>query len=125
MLAKFQNRINATRFHFSVHVHSLQPWPAGSRGIAVGWQRGKRRRGATKSVLPLPNPDKLGTVVRFNEKFDLVSTLYKVRMCKVVQIYSSRQILGPSSNFTSLGTGSRQEIAAGPVQEEVPHPSHS
>lgn len=79
MFAKFKNRINATRFTFSIHVHSLQPWPGTSKAIAIGWQRGKRRRGATNSVLPLPNKEKLGTVVRFNEKFSLTSTLYKVR----------------------------------------------
>lgn len=79
MLAKFRNRINATKFEFTVHCHTLQPWPGGSKAIAIGWQRGKRRRGATSSVLPLPNKDKLGTVVRLNEKFTLTSTLYKVR----------------------------------------------
>lgn len=71
--------MNATRFEFNIHVHTLQPWPTGSKAVAIGWQRGKRRRGATNSVLPLPNKDGLGTVVRFNEKFSLTSTLYKVR----------------------------------------------
>lgn len=79
MLQKFRNRINATRFEFTIHVHTLQPWPAGSKAVAIGWQRGKRRRGATSSVLPLPSKDKLGTVVRLNEKFTLTSSLYKVR----------------------------------------------
>uniref|UniRef100_A0A383VEV2 C2 NT-type domain-containing protein n=1 Tax=Tetradesmus obliquus TaxID=3088 RepID=A0A383VEV2_TETOB len=78
MLQKFRNRINATRFEFTIHVHTLQPWPAGSKAVAIGWQRGKRRRGATSSVLPLPSKDKLGTVVRLNEKFTLTSSLYKV-----------------------------------------------
>ena len=80
MFSKWKSRLNATRFEFSIHVHTLQPWPAqqSSRAIAIGWQRGKRRRGATSSVLPLPNKDGMGTVVRFNEKFSLTSTLYKV-----------------------------------------------
>lgn len=79
MFSKWKSRLSATRFEFTVHVHTLQPWPAGSKAVAIGWQRGKRRRGATNSVLPLPNKDGLGTVVRFNEKFSLTSTLYKVR----------------------------------------------
>lgn len=79
LIQKFRNRINATQFVFSIHVHTLQPWPAGNKAIAIGWQRGKRRRGATSSVLPLPSKDKLGTVVRFNEKFMLSSSLYRVR----------------------------------------------
>ncbi|KAF8057725.1 hypothetical protein HT031_005909 [Scenedesmus sp. PABB004] len=48
-----------------------------SKAIAIGWQRGKRRRGATASVLPLPSKDGGGTVVRFNEKFMLTSSLYR------------------------------------------------
>lgn len=45
----------------------------------IGWQRGKRRRGATASVLPVPSPDRSGsTVVRFNERINFKSTLYKV-----------------------------------------------
>jgi hypothetical protein len=79
MFSKWKSRLNATRFEFMVHVHTLQPWPTGSKAVAIGWQRGKRRRGATNSVLPLPNKEGLGTVVRFNEKFSLTSTLYKVR----------------------------------------------
>eukprot|EP00877_Chromochloris_zofingiensis_P005908 jgi/Chrzof1/1570/Cz10g12240.t1 len=77
MFAKLKNRFNATRFEFTLHVHSLQPWPAGNKAIAIGWQRGKRRKGATNSVFPLPTPEKLGTVVRFNEKFNVSATLYK------------------------------------------------
>jgi hypothetical protein len=77
MFSKWKSRLNATRFEFMVHVHSLQPWPAGSKAIAIGWQRGKKRRGATNSVAPL-SKDGAGTVVRFNEKFSLTSTLYKV-----------------------------------------------
>ena len=78
LATKLKQRINATRFEFAVHVHSLQPWPTGNKAIAIGWQRGKRRRGATTSVFPLPSNDKGGTVVRFNDSFKLSSTLYKV-----------------------------------------------
>lgn len=92
MFSKWKSRLNATRFEFSLHVHTLQPWPAGSKAVAIGWQRGKRRRGATNSVLPLPNKDGAGTVVRFNEKFSLTSTLYKVRgncfCCAVASAHS-------------------------------------
>lgn len=77
MLSRIRGRLNATRFEFTVHVHVLQPWPAGDRAIAIGWQRGKRRRGATKSLVPQPAPGKLGNVVRFNEHFNLPATLYK------------------------------------------------
>jgi hypothetical protein len=81
-MQKLKNQFNATRFDFQLHVHTLQPWPAGNKGIAIGWQRGKRRRGATASVLPVPNDvgDRGGsTVVRFNERINFKSTLYKVR----------------------------------------------
>jgi hypothetical protein len=80
MLRQLKNHFNATRFEFQLHVHSLQPWPATSKGIAVGWQRGKRRRGATATVTPAPGPELGGaTVVRFNERIGFKSTLYKVR----------------------------------------------
>lgn len=75
---KWGQRFSATRFEFQVHVHSLQPWPASHKAIAVGWQRGKKRRGATSSVFPLPAPGKEGTVVRFNERFTVNATMYKV-----------------------------------------------
>lgn len=79
MFKKWGQRFNATRFEYAIHVHSLQPWPASHKAIAIGWQRGKKRRGATSSVFPLPAPDKQGTVVRFNERFTLNATMYKVR----------------------------------------------
>jgi len=77
---KLKNHFNATRFDFQLHVHTLQPWPAGNKAIAIGWQRGKRRRGATTSVQPVPSDARSGgTVVRFNERINFKSTLYKVR----------------------------------------------
>jgi len=80
MLKSIKNRFNATRFDFSIHIHTLQPWPVGNKAIAIGWQRGKKRRGATNSVMPLPtNRGGAGTVVRFNDKIQFKATLYKVR----------------------------------------------
>jgi hypothetical protein len=91
-MLKLKNRFNAVRFDFQLHVHSLQPWPATSRAVAIGWQRGRRRRGATASVLPLPPGQAVGggadvaggsagggTLVRFNERIRFKATLYKVR----------------------------------------------
>ncbi|KAI8469921.1 MAG: hypothetical protein J3K34DRAFT_511741 [Monoraphidium minutum] len=64
--------LTATRFDFEVHIHSLHPWPAGGGAIAVGWQRGKRRRGATAAALPLASGrgggGGGGVVVQFNER---------------------------------------------------------
>ena len=51
----------------------------------MGWQRGKRRRGAPRSVYPSTAPGKLGCVVRFNEKFDLPASLYKVTQATALQ----------------------------------------
>lgn len=80
-MMKIKNRFNATRFDFQLHVHTLQPWPSGNKAIAIGWQRGKRRRGATNSIMPVPSSERGGsTVVRFNERINFKSTLYKVRM---------------------------------------------
>jgi hypothetical protein len=73
-------QFNATRFDFQLHIHTLQPWPAGHRAIAIGWQRGKRRRGATESVVPAPSGERGGaTVVRINERIRFKATLYKAR----------------------------------------------
>lgn len=81
--SKVKQKLTATRFEFSFVVHNLAPWPEGARAIAVGYQRGKRRRGATRSVYPSRQPGRLGAVVRFNERFDMPVTLYKVRArCK-------------------------------------------
>ncbi len=74
---KFKNRLNASRFEFTVSVHMLQPWPAGSKAIAIGWQRGKKRRGATSAIYPHANPGKLDCSLKFNEKFSVPVTLYK------------------------------------------------
>ncbi len=79
LVQKFKNRVNAVKFEFSIHLHTLQPWPASTRGIAIGWQRGQRRRGATSSVAPLQSKSGSSTVVRFNERFNLSSSLYRVR----------------------------------------------
>ena len=77
-MLKLKQRFSATRFDFQLHIHTLQPWPAGDKAIAIGWQRGKRRRGATASVLPAPTGVPGGaTVVRFNERINFKSTLYK------------------------------------------------
>ncbi|KIY95109.1 hypothetical protein MNEG_12851 [Monoraphidium neglectum] len=77
-MMKLKQRFNATRFDFQLHVHTLQPWPSGNKAIAIGWQRGKRRRGATNSIMPVPSSERGGsTVVRFNERINFKSTLYK------------------------------------------------
>lgn len=75
---KLKNKISATRFEYAFVIHSLQPWPAGNRAVAIGYQRGKRRRGATRSVYASSAPGRLGSVVRFNERFEMPVTLYKV-----------------------------------------------
>jgi hypothetical protein len=80
MMKSIKNHFNATRFDFQLHFHTLQPWPAGNKAVAIGWQRGKKRRGATGSVMPLPAPGGGGgTLVRFNERVSFKATLYKVR----------------------------------------------
>jgi hypothetical protein len=43
-MMKIKNRFNATRFDFQLHVHTLQPWPAGNK--AIGAAPGRGRRGA-------------------------------------------------------------------------------
>jgi hypothetical protein len=75
---KLQNRLTATKFEFSLVIHNLQPWPSSNKAIAIGYQRGKTKRGATRSVFPSSAPGRLGSVVRFNERFELPVTLYKV-----------------------------------------------
>jgi hypothetical protein len=79
-MLKLRSRFNAVRFEFQLHIHSLQPWPATTRPLAIGWQRGRRRRGATASVLPLPAGAAPGggSLVRFNERVRFKATLYKV-----------------------------------------------
>lgn len=73
------DKLSAQRFEYAITIHNLQPWPAGNRAVAIGWQRGSKRRGATRSVYASTAPGRLGNVVRFNEKFELTATLYKVR----------------------------------------------
>jgi len=75
--SKFKNKLSATRFEYTFTIHNLTPWPSGNRAIAIGWQRGKSKRGATRSVYPSTAPGRLGAVVRFNEKFDVSASLYK------------------------------------------------
>ena len=76
---KLKDKLNAQRFEYNITIHNLQPWPdSGNRAVAIGWQRGKDKRGATKSVYPSNQPGKLGCVARFNDRFTLVSTLYRV-----------------------------------------------
>ncbi|GAX79856.1 hypothetical protein CEUSTIGMA_g7296.t1 [Chlamydomonas eustigma] len=75
--SKLSNKLLATKFTFTFTIHNLSPWPQGHRAIAVGWQRGKKKRGATRSVYPSTAPGRIGSVVRFNEKFELSASLYK------------------------------------------------
>lgn len=78
--SKVKDKLSATRFDYTLTIHNLQPWPAGNRAIAVGWQRGKKKRGATRSVYASTAPGRLGHIVRFNERFEISATLYKVRV---------------------------------------------
>jgi hypothetical protein len=78
---KLKDKLSAVRFEYTLTIHNLSPWPdSGNRAVAIGWQRGKKKRGATRSVYPSSQPGKLGNVARFNEKFELSATLYKVRV---------------------------------------------
>ncbi len=88
---RFKNRLNATRFEFTVSVHMLQPWPAGSKAIAIGWQRGKKRRGATSAIYPHANPGKLDCSLKFNEKFTVPATLYKASTTVFMLAWSAYQ----------------------------------
>lgn len=88
---KVKQKLTATRFEFSFVVHNLSPWPEGARAIAIGYQRGKRRRGATRSVYPSRQPGRLGAVVRFNERFDMPVTLYKARLGDMTLALVSRR----------------------------------
>lgn len=45
----------AVKFEFHIQVHQLGPWPAGNKPIAVGWQRGSKRKGVTNPTLPSQN----------------------------------------------------------------------
>lgn len=74
---KLANKLAATKFVFTFTIHNLNPWPHAQRAIAVGWQRGKKKRGATRSVYPSSTPGRIGSVVRFNEKFEVPASLYK------------------------------------------------
>ena len=101
-------KLLATKFNYTLTIHNLSPWPQGHRAIAIGWQSkrcnwcamfcwrcmrlssidifsatyfhvgGKKKRGATRSVYPSTAPGRIGAVVRFNEKFDVSASLYKV-----------------------------------------------
>ncbi|KAG1668741.1 hypothetical protein FOA52_014287 [Chlamydomonas sp. UWO 241] len=75
--SKAVDRLNAKKFVFGFTVHSLAPWPHGNRAIAVGWQRGKEKRGATRSVYPSTAPGRMGAVIRINERFEVPASLYK------------------------------------------------
>jgi hypothetical protein len=79
MFGKLKTKVTAQKFIFTFHIHVLQPWPPGPKLLAVGWQRGKNRRGSTRAVNPTGMPGRLGALVKFNESFELPATLYKVR----------------------------------------------
>ena len=36
--SKVTNKLFATKFLFTLTIHSLTPWPQGHRAIAIGWQ---------------------------------------------------------------------------------------
>ncbi|CAD7696243.1 unnamed protein product [Ostreobium quekettii] len=78
MLNKFKKRSGAVRFQFSLRVHSLAPWPAVDKAVAIGWQRGskKNKRGATASKMPQQMAGRLGAAVEFEESFQLSATMY-------------------------------------------------
>ncbi|KAG1676958.1 hypothetical protein FOA52_014834 [Chlamydomonas sp. UWO 241] len=75
--SKLASKISATKFIYTFTVHNLTPWPHVQRAVAIGWQRGKSKRGATRSVYPSTAPGRIGSVVRFNEKFDVQASLFK------------------------------------------------
>ena len=54
---------------------------------------GKKKRGATRSVYPSTAPGRIGAVVRFNEKFDVSASLYKVGLPMLAMRMAAR-VLG-------------------------------
>ena len=101
---KFKAKLNATRFEFTVSVHMLQPWPAGSKAIAIGWQRGKKRRGATSAIYPHANPGKLDCSLKFSEKFTVPVTLYKASCACRARGRRCARSAGGSTRSLAAGT---------------------
>mmetsp|Transcript_11160 Transcript_11160/g.31634 ORF Transcript_11160/g.31634 Transcript_11160/m.31634 type:complete len:1185 (+) Transcript_11160:474-4028(+) len=66
----------AVRFDFTVHVKELGPWPPGRKSIAIGWQRGSKRKGSTRSKDPVNN-GQLHNTYPFNETIQVPATLYR------------------------------------------------
>lgn len=135
-ITKLKDKLQAQKFSFIVTIHNLQPWPdTGNRSVAIGWQRGKEKRGATRSVYPSPQPGKVGNVARFNEKFELSATLYKVRhrARKSLRVAGAgaRQVPYKASPhlcnvFVLLAVffWHSERQSDGALQEEVSHPGH-
>lgn len=42
--SKVSNKLFATKFVYTLTIHSLTPWPQGHRAIAIGWQSEIQRR---------------------------------------------------------------------------------
>jgi len=68
------------RFDFTVHVKELGPWPSGKKSIAIGWQRGSKRKGSTRSQEPVKKSGALFSTYNFDEAFQVPATLYRENM---------------------------------------------
>lgn len=66
------------KFDFRLTVHQLRPWPEKDALLAIGWQRGKNKKGAVKPV-PAKRMNKPYALYEFNEVLEVGATLKRVR----------------------------------------------
>lgn len=82
LFGRVKEKLQADKFSFTIGLVSLSPWPepASNREIIIGWQRGRRKRGATRSYGSVAQQyGRIGHIVRFDEEINLSASLYRVR----------------------------------------------
>lgn len=78
MLSKLYKK--PVRYVFSVHLHSVEPWPLDSTPVAIRYERGskKKNRGCTKCALPVKahSGKRVYGALHFDEVIQISVTLY-------------------------------------------------
>lgn len=73
-----KSKSKTSTFNFYVRVHSLSPWPAQYKSLAVSWQRGTSRKGITIPVNPTVKPGRDWNSYEIEQGFHIPCTLYQV-----------------------------------------------
>lgn len=115
------------RFEFTVHVHTLAPFPSGYGTLLIEWERGTKRHGALPPAQPIHLAGARGTAVQYRfdtgEPLHIPCTMRAVCRCAVavVRFLHTHPHQDPGSTVSHYGFAKKVlclTIASGDAQHK-------